>query len=39
MEQLDFNLILNRKHIENEIINILNNFQNSKKDVTVKRGI
>ena len=39
MEKLDFNLILNRKHIENEIINILNNFQNTKKDVTVKRGI
>lgn len=37
--QLDLNTILNRNSIENDIISILNNFQENKKDISIKRGI
>ena len=39
MEQLDLTKILNRKHIENEILNFLNNFEKSKTDISIKRGL
>lgn len=39
MEQLDLTKLLNRKHIENEILNFLNNFEKSKTDISIKRGL
>ena len=39
MDTLDFNEILERKDIENEITNILTNFRNNKYDLLQKRGI
>lgn len=39
MEQLDLIKLLNRKHIENEILNFLNNFEKSKTDISIKRGL
>lgn len=39
MKNIDFNTILNRNEIKNEIKNILNNFEKKKKDLSHKRGI
>ena len=39
MEQLDLTKLLNRKHIENEILNFLNNFEKSKTDISIKKGL
>jgi len=39
MEELNYNKILNREHIENEIISILKDFKINKKNITIKRGI
>jgi DNA polymerase III delta prime subunit len=38
MEQLDLNKILNRKEIENNIKNLLIDFEKNKKNLTIKRG-
>ena len=39
MNQIDFNLILNRNQIKEKIINLLNNFNNNKNNFSLKRGI
>jgi DNA polymerase III delta prime subunit len=39
MEQLDFNLILNRNNIYKEMQDVLKNFEKNKSDLTKKRGI
>jgi len=39
MDKLNFNEIFERTHIENSILHILSNFQENKKDITLKRGI
>jgi len=39
MEQLNFNILLNRENLASEIKNILVNFEKNKKDLTIKRGI
>ena len=39
MEKLNFNKLLNRENIENQIISILKNFKENKKNITIKRGI
>ena len=39
MEQLDFNIILQRENLANEIKHILKDFEKSKKDLSIKRGI
>ena len=39
MEQLDFNIILQREDLANEIKDILKDFEKNKKDLSIKRGI
>jgi Cdc6-like AAA superfamily ATPase len=39
MEHIDITKILNRSHIESEIISILKNFEENKKTITIKRAI
>ena len=39
MENININKILNREHIKNEIIEFLKNFNTSRNDITLKRGI
>ena len=39
MEHIDITKILNRSHIESEIISILKNFEENKKKITIKRAI
>ena len=39
MDKLNYNKILNRENISNKIINILENFNNNKNDLSIKRGI
>lgn len=39
MEQLDFNLILNRNNIYKEMQDVLKDFEKNKSDLTKKRGI
>jgi hypothetical protein len=39
MEQLDFNIILQRENLANEIKDILKDFEKNKKDLSIKRGI
>ena len=39
MKNIDFNTILDRNKIKNEIIDILINFEKKKKDISHKRGL
>lgn len=39
MDKLNYNKILNRENISNKIIDILYQFNNSKNDLSIKRGI
>ena len=39
MEQIDFNIILNRENLVSEIKDILLNFEKNKKNLSIKRGI
>jgi hypothetical protein len=39
MEQLDFNILLNREKLALEIKEILTNFEKNKKNLSIKRGI
>ena len=39
MDELNYNKIMNRETISNNIINILEHFNNNKNDLSIKRGI
>ena len=39
MDKLNYDKILNRETISNKIINILEDFNNNKNDLLIKRGI
>ena len=39
MDELDIDEILDRMEIKETIISILNNFESSKKEINIKRGI